>query len=340
MHVGVEEAVAQGVAKKGLDQATPQRGRIKAELGQTDRDRSAARRRSIPSSALRAWCGPSRSSGRGGPGRRRGSRQIPPPRPLRAGNPSPCAPSARAFRRLRPAAAGEGRREAFGHSGGEKHVGEVARESPFDAGPQHLDRDFALAVAVAHAGAMHLGDRGGGHRRRRNRRRRLASGASKAASTCATAISRGSRRHAVLQPLQLRRDLGSDDVGPGREKLSELDVGRTQPIDRAGEAGEAGHARAAPAGSRRPARAGRAAAARAGRRRQRRLRAPARTRRARAGGRVRRTPEPPISELPARMNRDDAAGQSGVSRRARSRPRAIMSANRSGVGNCRIDSTR
>ena len=43
-----------------------------------------------------------------------------------------------------------------------------------------------------------------------------------------------------MQPLQLRRDLGSDDVGPGREKLAELDVGGAQPVDRAGEDGEAG----------------------------------------------------------------------------------------------------
>src|ERR1700679_4371861 len=37
MHVGVEKAVAQGVPKKGLDQATSQRRRIEAELRQTGR---------------------------------------------------------------------------------------------------------------------------------------------------------------------------------------------------------------------------------------------------------------------------------------------------------------
>ena len=32
-----------------------------------------------------------------------------------------------------------------------------------------------------------------------------------------------------------RRDLGADDVGPGGEKLSELDVGGAEPVDRAGK---------------------------------------------------------------------------------------------------------
>ena len=43
------------------------------------------------------------------------------------------------------------------------------------------------------------------------------------------------RRHPVLQPLQFGRDLGPDDVGPGGEELSELDVGGAEPIDRAGK---------------------------------------------------------------------------------------------------------
>ena len=46
------------------------------------------------------------------------------------------------------------------------------------------------------------------------------------------------RRHAVLQALEFEGDLGPDDVGPGREELAELDVGRAEPVDRAREAGE------------------------------------------------------------------------------------------------------
>ena len=48
------------------------------------------------------------------------------------------------------------------------------------------------------------------------------------ASTMATAASRGNRRHAVLQPLKLDGDLAADDIGPRRQELSELDVGRAQ----------------------------------------------------------------------------------------------------------------
>ena len=133
----------------------------------------------------------------------------------------------------------QARHEVFGHSRGEEHVGEVAREAAFDAGPQNLDRDFALAVAVAHPGAMHLGDRSGGHRVAEldveARQRRLEGGFDLRDGDFARR-----RRHAVLQPFQLRRDLGSDDVGPGREKLAELDVRGAEPIDRAGEDGEAG----------------------------------------------------------------------------------------------------
>ena len=99
MHVGVEKPVAQRVAQEGLDQgpAPAPAGRSPAPRGA--RDRRGERRRSIPSSSLRASCGPSRPPARGFPGRRASSRRIPRrPRP-RGGNPSPCAPSAPASRR-------------------------------------------------------------------------------------------------------------------------------------------------------------------------------------------------------------------------------------------------
>ena len=70
MHVGVKEAVAQGVAQEGLDQG-PRRAwarRSRARRGAPCR--RAASPRSIPSSGLRASCGPNRSPGRGTPGSR------------------------------------------------------------------------------------------------------------------------------------------------------------------------------------------------------------------------------------------------------------------------------
>ena len=96
---------------------------------------------------------------------------------------------------------------------------------------------------VAHARAMHLRDRGGGDgvaefdedvfdlgaEGRLDRRDR--DGAVR-------------RRHAVLQLFEFQHHLGADDVGARGEKLSELDVGGTEPIDRGGKAAEA--VRAAP----------------------------------------------------------------------------------------------
>ena len=44
------------------------------------------------------------------------------------------------------------------------------------------------------------------------------------------------RRHAVLQRFELLDGRGPDDVGPGRQELAELDVGRAEPPDRDREA--------------------------------------------------------------------------------------------------------
>ena len=71
-------------------------------------------------------------------------------------------------------------------------------------------------------------------------------GAPNAASTRATATSRG---HGAMRSCRLsssRGDLGADDVGAGRQKLAELDVGRPEPIDGGGESRRAPlHVRAA-----------------------------------------------------------------------------------------------
>ncbi len=46
------------------------------------------------------------------------------------------------------------------------------------------------------------------------------------------------RSDAVLQALEIDRDPSSDDIGTSRQELPELDVGRSQPVDRPGEAGQ------------------------------------------------------------------------------------------------------
>ena len=47
------------------------------------------------------------------------------------------------------------------------------------------------------------------------------------------------RRDAVLQALELDGDLRPDDVRAGRKELPQLDVGRTQSVDRPRKAGQA-----------------------------------------------------------------------------------------------------
>jgi hypothetical protein len=120
---------------------------------------------------------------------------------------------------------------AFGQARREIHVAEVAFEKPLDARTQHLDGDFAFAIAVLHERPVNLGNRGGGDRlsetykgaaerfaeggldgRDRNRARK--------------------RRHSVLQKLELLNDGHADDVRPSREELAELDIGRPEPADR------------------------------------------------------------------------------------------------------------
>ena len=59
-----------------------------------------------------------------------------------------------------------------------------------------------------------------------------------AASMMPIAVSTIHRRHSILQPLEFERDFRPDDVGPRRQKLPHLDVGRAETVDGAGKAGE------------------------------------------------------------------------------------------------------
>ncbi len=128
---------------------------------------------------------------------------------------------------------------AFGQARREIHVAEVAFEMPLDTRTQHLDGDFAFAIAVLHARPVHLGNRGGGDR--------LSETYKGAAERFAEGGLDGrdrnparKRRHPVLQKLELPNNGHADDVRPSREELAELDVGRPEPADRGGEIGKAG----------------------------------------------------------------------------------------------------
>ena len=129
------------------------------------------------------------------------------------------------------------RRQALRQSRREEHIGEIARKAPLDAWPQDFDRDFARRLAVLHAGAMHLGDRGGGHRFAEFEKQCVqlhAEGRFDRRDRDAARM----RRNPVLQPLELRDDFGADDIGPGRKELAELHIGRAEPIDRGRQAAE------------------------------------------------------------------------------------------------------
>ena len=193
MHVGVEEAVAQRMAQERLDQRRAELRRIESELGERDRDRTAAtpsihsivstsrvvRSQSIFGHAKLGSSARFSANSEAAAASRRKSISM------RTERASVSTTSTRRSRRSL-------RREPLGASRAAKNMSdEVAREAPLDARPQDLDRDLALAVAVAHAGAMHLRDRGRGHRLRRSRRTARRACAPKAASTVATATLRG-----------------------------------------------------------------------------------------------------------------------------------------------------
>ncbi len=117
------------------------------------------------------------------------------------------------------------RGKALGDSRDHIHIGEIARELPLDAGPQHLHRDLAFALVVAGVGDMHL--------RHRGRRDRLAEGRKHLVDAFAERLFDDldrrlatERLHAVLQGGQRIGDFAADDIGPRRQELPELHIGR------------------------------------------------------------------------------------------------------------------
>ena len=127
---------------------------------------------------------------------------------------------------------------AFGQARREIHVAEVAFEKPLDARAQHLDGDFAFAIAVFHERPVNLGNRGGGDRLSETYKgavERFAKGGLDGGDRDRAR----KRRHPVLQKFELLDDGPADDVRPGREELAELDIGRPEPADRGGEIGKA-----------------------------------------------------------------------------------------------------
>ena len=126
------------------------------------------------------------------------------------------------------------RRQAFGLARGEGEGFEIDAEAPLDIGPQHLHGDGLAALGRDDLGAMHLRDRGRGDRRAERRvglRQRLA----QRGDDHRLGLGLRERRHLVLQRFQIARQRHADDVGPRRQELPELDVGRPELGQRGGE---------------------------------------------------------------------------------------------------------
>ena len=240
MHVGVEEAVAQGVAQERLDELAAERADVEAlrrqPLGIAERravdpfHRQHFARGAVPVDRRRAKIGVVLEvlaifGGRGG---------------LQA---KIHLHAHRARQRLddlhRPqplARPGTGARRAGRRRTCRRDRARSRRSTP---GRSTFTATIALAVAVAHRArwtcAIEAAATGSP-----NSMNSVSSGAWNAASMRRTADLARQRRDAVLQPLELARDLGADDVGPRGEELAELDVGRPQPLHRPRQAVAAG----------------------------------------------------------------------------------------------------
>ena len=236
MHVGVEEAVAQRMAQEALDHRAAEALQIEAlgfERGAIGR---AACRRSIPASARRARCDPSRPPARGNPDRPWCSPPSPRARPLRAADPSRSRPSGASvvdhLDQPQPPRLG---RQALGLARGEEKRVEIDLEAPLDAGPQHLDRDGAAAAVGHDLGAMHLRDRGGGDRRAEAREQLASAACRTRLRPRASASACGNGAILSCRLSRSRASRGADHVRPRRQELAELHVGGPEPGQRGGE---------------------------------------------------------------------------------------------------------
>ncbi len=126
-------------------------------------------------------------------------------------------------------------RKSFRLTGGKKEGIEIGPEAALDAGPQHFDRDRAPALRRFDLGTMHLGDRGGGVRRPEAREQFIERLAERARNR-RLGIGLRERRHLVLQAFEVARERRPDHVGPRRQELAELDIGRPELGERGGEA--------------------------------------------------------------------------------------------------------
>ena len=113
-----------------------------------------------------------------------------------------------------------------------KEIAEVAAEARRDIGPKHFDGNQLTLAVPQHLAAMHLRDRGRGHRRSQARKG-LRHRAFQRCRNNGLGLLLRERRQAVLQAFEIARHHDADHVGPRGEELSELEIGRPQPCQRA-----------------------------------------------------------------------------------------------------------
>ena len=113
-----------------------------------------------------------------------------------------------------------------------EEIGEVAAEARAHVRPQHLDRDGLPHAVALDLAAMHLRDRGGGDRRAKTRKS-LIDRAFQRSRDRGLGLGLRERRQTVLQRFEIARHRHADDVGPRREELAELEIGRAHPFQRA-----------------------------------------------------------------------------------------------------------
>ena len=232
MHIGVKKTVAHGMTQKGLDDQAPEARKIErpARKGLDIGERAAVnpfQRQDFAGGAVPIDLGHTKIIivldvfGKFGGGRR-----LQPEIHFHLDRTSQRFDH---FDRFQPRAL---RGNFWARRAAKNMSREIAGETPRDAGPQHLDRDVALAVGVLDAGAMHLRDRGGGDRLAEIDTKIIGQRPRESRLDHADGDVAREWLHAVLQGLKLARHLLSDHVWTSRQGLAKLDVGGAEPRHR------------------------------------------------------------------------------------------------------------
>ena len=234
MHVGVKEAVAQRVAQEGLDHGAREALEVEA-LGLKPRavgqrrgvdpfERQHVARGAVPvhrgHAEVRIVAGVLRHL------RERGG--LEPQIHLERDR------AAQRVDHLDQAQPPRLRRHALGVARGEGEGVEIDLEAPLDARPQHLHRDGAAPPSVTTSArctcAIEAAATGGP-----NDANRSASGRPNAAATARSASACGNGAILSCSDSRSRANSDADHVRPRRQELAELDVGRPEPGQRGGE---------------------------------------------------------------------------------------------------------